>query len=57
MIDHEKMARDKSDNIIEDGPVVLDGEPVGIESDEKRGTADDRDNMFRLGKVQELRVG
>ncbi|ROV92971.1 hypothetical protein VMCG_08993 [Cytospora schulzeri] len=46
------MASNKPDNIVGIGTVVSD---VGNNYNEKEGTADDRADMFRLGKVQELR--
>lgn len=45
---------EKSNFTVDNGSSEHDGLEIAV--DEKRGTADDRADMFRLGKIQELRV-
>lgn len=46
---------DKSNITVDDGSTDQDGLEAAV-GDRKGGTADDRADMFRLGKRQELRV-
>lgn len=48
------LRNDKSNVTVDNGLSEQDGLEAAV--DEKRGTVDDRADMFRLGKTQELRV-